>query len=161
MQSVQRWGAQPMASVEFMTLATDHESPEYHAVEDLLKGPEIPITPGYLDKDGTLRNEARMNWWTSDWSEPMSLAHIPPNVTAEDKGPFQLVEVGDPALVGIKPYAPDAPVFFGHYWMSGTPSLQQPNVACTDWSAVKGGVLATYRYSGEAELTDDNWISVP
>ena len=45
MQSVQRWGVQPMASVEFMTLATDHESPEYHVVEDLLKGPEMPITP--------------------------------------------------------------------------------------------------------------------
>jgi len=46
------------------------------------------------------------------------------------------------------------------FWVSGTPQLQQPNVACTDWSAVKGGVLAAYRYSGEEELSDNNWISV-
>jgi len=160
MQALQTWGEQPMGQREFMSLATDGESPEYHAVEHLLKGPEIAIAPGYLDKDGTPRNEARMNWWTSDWSDPHSLAHIPADVASVEGGRFELRDVADPTAVGIEAYGSDKPVFFGHYWMSGTPCLQAPNVACTDWSAVKGGVLAAYRFSGETDLTDDNWVSV-
>lgn len=160
MRAVQPWGEQPMASRDFMVLATDSESPEYHAVEHLLKGPEISIKPGYVDKDGTDRTEARMNWWTPDWSDPRALVHIPSNVKAIGDGPFELLDVGDPNEAGVEQYVADKPVFFGHYWMSGDPHLQAPNVACTDWSAVAGGVLAAYRYSGESELSDDNWVCV-
>ena len=42
---------------------------------------------------------------------------------------------------------------FGHYWRSGTPQLTEaPNAACTDYSAVKGGHLVAYRWSGEQQL---------
>ena len=45
-----------------------------------------------------------------------------------------------------------APVFIGHYWMTGEPELQSPKVACLDWSAAKDGPLVAYRWDGEHEL---------
>jgi hypothetical protein len=40
--------------------------------------------------------------------------------------------------------AANKPVFFGHYWMTGTPYLQQSNVCCVDYSAGKDGSLVCY-----------------
>jgi|LGOV01.1.fsa_nt_gb hypothetical protein len=45
------------------------------------------------------------------------------------------------------------PVFFGHYWMVGTPILQAPNALCLDYSAGKGGPLVTYTFEDGAPLS--------
>jgi len=45
-----------------------------------------------------------------------------------------------------------APVFCGHYWMTGTPQPQTPKVACVDYSAGKGGPLVAYQWQGESVL---------
>jgi hypothetical protein len=37
-------------------------------------------------------------------------------------------------------------VFFGHYWMTGTPMLQQENLCCVDYSAGKSGDLVCYSF---------------
>lgn len=50
-------------------------------------------------------------------------------------------------------------LFVGHYWLSGTPAILAPNIACVDYSAVKGGPLVAYRYSGEAKLTNANFVA--
>ena len=36
----------------------------------------------------------------------------------------------------------------GHYWERGAPTMLSPTVACVDDSAVKGGPLVAYRWSG-------------
>jgi hypothetical protein len=53
-----------------------------------------------------------------------------------------------------------APVFVGHYWLTGTPRQLAPNVACTDYSVAKGGKLVAYRWDGESILTEDKfkWV---
>ena len=76
MKVIAEWGDSPMTHLEFMTLANDRSSAEYHAVEHVLKGPEIAITPSYLDKDKTPRDAARMNWWAPDWSNPLATTII-------------------------------------------------------------------------------------
>jgi hypothetical protein len=38
-----------------------------------------------------------------------------------------------------------APVFCGHYWMTGSPLLQAENAFCLDYSAGLDGPLVTYQ----------------
>jgi hypothetical protein len=52
-------------------------------------------------------------------------------------------------------------VFFGHYWLNGSPGITASNAACLDFSVAKEGYLTAYRWSGERELTADSLISVP
>jgi len=55
-------------------------------------------------------------------------------------------------------YKAHKPVFFGHYWMTGLPTIQSNKVACVDYSAGKGGSLRAYRWSGEGQLTNSNFV---
>ena len=43
-------------------------------------------------------------------------------------------------------------MFFGHYWLKGTPQLLRRNVCCLDYSVAAGGYLACYRFDGEPQL---------
>jgi hypothetical protein len=53
----------------------------------------------------------------------------------------------------------DTPIFFGHYGLTGTPTLLGPRVTCVDYSAGKGGSLVAYRWDGEAILSEKNFVS--
>ena len=122
-------------------------SKEYEAAETLLKGPEIELPDGvsFLDKDGHVRRSARTRWWdckadtyaSAAWmgaDEPTGLPNdpLPPSsLFPEDGG---------------------APIFFGHYWLSGKPRLTSPRRACLDFSVAKGGALCAYRWEGERVL---------
>jgi hypothetical protein len=57
-------------------------------------------------------------------------------------------------------YVESKPVFFGHYWLDGSPSITAPNAACLDFSVAKNGYLTAYRWSGEDTLTQDYLVSV-
>ncbi len=52
------------------------------------------------------------------------------------------------------------PLFIGHYWQQGRPQRLTANVACLDYSAVKGGRLVAYRMDGEQRLDDDKFVWV-
>ena len=41
----------------------------------------------------------------------------------------------DTALLKRLAYLGDCPVFFGHYWLAGTPQILTPKSACVDYSA--------------------------
>lgn len=60
-------------------------------------------------------------------------------------------------------YAGDVPVFYGHYWRQGEPRHLHDwtdYAACVDFSAVKGGALTAYRWSGEARIDPMRYVSV-
>ena len=132
----------------------------YHAVERVLKGLEVDLPGGltYEDKEGNVRSEIRVTWWDaarkSTWRElalgPRSLSERLP----AGAGP-------EPRLSAEYPLDA-APVFVGHYWLTGAPAPLAPNVACVDYSVAKqGGALAAYRWSGERVLHAENFVSVP
>lgn len=130
-------------------------TPEYRAVEALLKGIEIPLPHGnsFRDKDGVERHDARVRWWDSAAVTYRQAALIPlgsdTHLTDE--------EIPNEAQVG---YANDKPVFFGHYWLNGKPELQSPRVACVDYSAgKKDEPLVAYRFDGESELDASKLVS--
>jgi len=52
------------------------------------------------------------------------------------------------------------PLFVGHYWLKGEPRLLRANIACLDYSAVKGGRLMAYRMGDERELDVSRFVWV-
>lgn len=126
---------------------------EYDAVETILKGPEVRLPTGFSfqDKDGFVRDKVRIKWWDQTAKTYPQLA-LP---AAGDKFDLPDVEVNLPVGAVIDDVS--KPIFFGHYWMRGTPMLQTPNIACLDYSAASDGPLVAYRWQGEVQLCEKHF----
>ena len=126
----------------------------FHAVEVLLKGPEVRLPPGYAftDKDGFTRHEIRTRWWDRSAATDAAAYLGPPGVTIPDLPLDEQLMVPDP----------DIAVFVGHYWFDpeGPLAPAAPRVACVDYSAGKGGPLVAYRFDGETTLSPDKFVAV-
>ena len=139
--------------------------PLYGAIETLLKGPELSLVdhgqPPYQDKDGHRREQARICWWNSG-STLRELALLEGNFTTEDGEPYPEPpddQVSDVARSYV--YEGTVPVFFGHYWRTGTPEESvdwTATTACLDFSAVKGGAMTAYRWSGESKIAPAHFV---
>lgn len=128
-----------------LVAASREGSDEFRWVEMLCKGPEVqlPENFAYRDKDGIERDRARYRWWDSGTDTYATACEVPMNVDLPDI-PIEL-----PPVV---PYGGHVPVLFGHYWRE-YPSLDITKMAgCVDYSAVRGGPLVAYRWSGEQHL---------
>ncbi len=127
----------------------------YYAVETLLKGVEVPLSPGitFKDKDGHEQSAVRVQWWKQN-AERLGDVALPADL---DIGHAAELPVPD----FVPTYAADqAPCFVGHYWLGGEPEPLASNVACLDYSVAKEGKLVAYRWSGEASLRKDNFTHV-
>lgn len=129
-------------------------SPEYEALECLLKGLEIDLPDGvtFQDKDGHTRNTTRLKWWDPTAETYRDAAHLPANACLalpDDPLPEEArVEVDV-----------TKPLFVGHYWLHGARVPLGPTVACVDYSAGKGDPLVAYRWSGEKILLAEHYVS--
>ncbi|MBS0321417.1 MAG: metallophosphoesterase [Proteobacteria bacterium] len=128
---------------------------ENRAIETLLKGMEVilPDGQGFHDKGGHFRTETRIRWWdrTADTYRKAAILSDAQRATIPD------TPIPQDALLG---YDGDVPVFFGHYWWTGTPAPLAPRAACVDYSAGKGGPLVAYRWDGEQDLDARKFVSV-
>ena len=140
---------------ELMVRASRKGQMAFRAVEGLTKGLEATLPDGhsFLDKDGHRRHEVRIRWWDTESTTYRDLALMPE--PARQKLPSTSLE-SDVRF----PYDNAKPVFFGHYWMTGKPKQQSSTAACVDYSAAKEGPLVAYRWDGELELNDDNFVGV-
>lgn len=136
----------------------DKDTPEmtvFKAVEAILKGIEVPLPAPHTfrDKDGHERDRVRVRWWDNDATDYRRAAMLP----ADERAVFPENLVPEHALVG---HDGGAPVFIGHYWLTGTPMLLSDKVACLDYSVAKGGKLVAYRWEGEPTLDENKffWI---
>lgn len=151
-----RLGTDGTLTEDLMVRASRRGSDEYEAVETLLKGMEAKLPPAYAfpDKDGHVRDEIRTRWWDRKADTFASAAILGADIEAklpdDPLPPDRLLGYDDPQ-----------PVFFGHYWMTGTPLPQADNVACIDYSAGNGGPLCAYRWQGEAELCRQQFVLAP
>jgi len=136
--------------------------PGFEAIEVVLKGPEIYLGGiDYSDNDGNCREKARLRWWDPNATTLATAAELPGNATACDGSALPQL----PATVLDHDYLPttdfDTPVLYGHYWRSGTsPSIDNARSACLDWSVAKRGQLVAYRWDGETDLTNENFVAV-
>lgn len=127
----------------------------FEAVEILLKGLEAPLPHGvgFTDKDGAVRNKIRTRWWDP---EATTFRQAVVGHGSHFEG---LPDTTLPDHLMIKDDA-DAPIFFGHYWHSGTPIPLRPNAACLDYSVANRGKLCAYRWRGESNLVQNHfeWV---
>jgi len=132
---------------------TDRSHQDYFAIENTIKGVEQTLPKGmkFITK-GKERTEIRVKWWCQSEPSYINLALSVPE-SLKKQLPDKLVQP--------KPfiYSDECPVFFGHYWMTGEPSVQSDFVACVDYSVAKGGELTAYRWSGEKKLKTENFIN--
>jgi hypothetical protein len=141
----------------------------YDAVEVLLKGPELNLEeyglPAFLDKGGHARKHARIRWWNEAGRTLREMAEIQPDATKDDKNAYPPIE-GVPCAEAELAYAYHGtkPVFFGHYWRRWPAKRVldwTDTTASVDFSAGAGGPLVAYRWSGEATLSDKNYVAFP
>jgi hypothetical protein len=137
---------------EIFLSASTKSNPHYQLIEDVLKAPEktLPEDVFFKDKDGNTRTSIRVKWWLSEEPTYKNLALTVPKEYMDN--------IPDKVINDIYLYKGEKPVFFGHYWMKGNPRIQTEKVACTDYSAAKGGDLIAYRWNGETNLHNDNFI---
>jgi hypothetical protein len=140
---------------DFLLASHEQGSHGHRVIEEILKGKELAIPEDYAweDKDGHKRKENRIRWWV-DTSACYGefLFDCPPQMLAQQiDSEIQLVV-----------YPKDAPpVFFGHYWMKDhSIAIQSANMVCLDYSIAKEGSLVAYRWNGEQEVRDENFVVV-
>jgi len=127
------------------------------AVNITLKGRELKMPEGlsFTDKDGTMRKEIRIKWW----EDPSKLTYKQISVEALEYLPEEPVDLS--LFKDLEFYSEtEKPVFFGHYWLNGTPGLFRENVCCLDYSVARHGHLAAYRFDNEEKLENNKLIYV-
>lgn len=131
-------------------------SAAYESLETILKGPEIELPPGvaFTDTDGTTRRRTRVKWWDEKAITYRQAALL------SDRIRLQLPDISIPEGARVS-YDHQKPVFFGHYWFTGTPSVLSSQMCCVDYSAARAEhPLVAYRWEGEPRLTADNLVAV-
>lgn len=136
----------------------EKDSPEltvFKAIEIVLKGIEAPLPAlhSFTDEDGLRRERVRVRWWDNEATDFRRASMLSDTVraTLPDCPVPQHLRIGHDG---------GKPVFFGHYWLSGTPVLLSDKVACVDYSVAKGGRLVAYRWDGEPKLSESklHWV---
>ena len=142
-----------------MQATCEPRSSSFRAIEQVLKGREIPLPDGVVltDPEGSPRRHIRARWFES----PHGRTYREHAFTRDDSFP-DIAIPPDAIAPDSKHYAPtEPPVFVGHYWMQGTtPTRLAPNVACLDWSVARGGPLVAYRFDGESEIDNARFVAV-
>jgi hypothetical protein len=143
-------------TAEFLSHSERRGTELNQAIETVLKGPEVRLPDGMTirDKGGAVRATVRIKWYQEGTGRTYRQHHL-----GQDNPPDTPINADD--LADFETYPPDAPpVFFGHYWMVGTPAPLANNVACTDYSVAKQGKLAAYRWDGESTLRAEKFVWV-
>nr|MBF0684816.1 metallophosphoesterase [Pseudomonas sp.] len=135
---------------EAWPILTSRDTTAHEAIETLLKGVQAPLPAGlaFQDKEGRMRHAVRSRWWDRSARTYAELGQL----TEDPRHDLPDVPIDASIMPG---YDNSRPVFFGHYWLSGTPAPITPTVACLDYSVVRpapDGKLCAYRWDGETVL---------
>lgn len=141
-----------------------HESAEYGSFADRFirrstRGLDLLLPDGMtmIGIDGLPRRYFRCKFWEKN---PRTYADLEfqPDRLAPDVAQRRLTDAEREQLIYYDERQP--PLFIGHYWQKDTPHPLRPNLACLDYSAVKGGRLVAYRMDGEKELDVSKFVWV-
>jgi hypothetical protein len=152
-------GSAPMTE-DFVVEANTKGTPTHQAVETVLKGPEVELgreRAFILHKEDRARTAARIRWWDSTAVTLRSIAQIPRGTTTPSGEPYPALPDEPSDAANEYRYKDISPVFFGHYWRTGTPVATGPAV-CVDFSAVRGGPLVAYRWDDEAVPVTEHFV---
>lgn len=124
-------------------------------MEAVTKGWEIRLPEGaaFLDPSGIERRDIRVRWWDGDAADYRAAALVP------DAERERIPDIPLPAEVRLGAVG-DVPNFVGHYWLTGTPGVQNATTAVLDFGAAIKGPLVAYRWDGESMLGNDKLVWV-
>ncbi|SFM53798.1 hypothetical protein [Nitrosomonas communis] len=135
-------------------MCSEKDSAPYHAIETLLKGPEVALPEGvtFKDKDGHTRKVTRIKWWIPAHYEIKERLHLGSELTSDHKLADMPLDSGYLYPLAYKP------AFIGHYWMNDKiPKSLSHNCACLDYSIAEGGKLVAYKWRGEKQLKESHF----
>lgn len=142
---------------ELLVSACLPSKPLFAAVETILKGKEMQLPKSYSfqDKDGHERTKTRTRWFLEADGQTYGSYSMTDQLDCD-------VPLSNEVLREVRPYSEtEKPVFLGHYWLrETTPKRLARNVACVDYSVAKGGFLCAYRWNGEQELLNKNFVYI-
>lgn len=123
----------------FLTQSCKKKTEAFIAVEETLKGPEIPLPDDVfmIDKEGHARSECRLKWWAS--SKQNMGEGVMECPESERENPM-------PPGSDLTIFKSEKPVFFGHYWLKGNPVVENEWAICLDYSVAKHGKLVAYQF---------------
>lgn len=130
-----------------------------HALNRVLRGTDMPLPHGLtlISDEGFVRKAFRTKFWEE---HPQTYGDV---VFQPDGLPEHaaVTPLDDHQRRRLFLYGPEEPMLFvGHYWCNGTPGPLKHNLACLDYSAVKGGKLVAYRLDGETRLDPTHFVWV-
>ena len=143
----------------FLATSMQHGSEPNRIVERLLKGTDLVLPEGVTIRgaDGIERDRIRTKFWKRH-PETYGDVLFQPDKLPEEWMQRPLTEQDKQRLLHYG--KSEKALFIGHYWRRGTPRLIRDNIACLDYSAVKGGRLVAYRIGGESRLSNDGFTWV-
>jgi hypothetical protein len=149
----------------FLLEANTPGTEAFGAVDVVLKGPEVRLGDdlAFVDPEGTPRWATRIRWWDGSATSLRDLAVVPTGARTLDGLPHPgLPDLPVGGADDVR-YTDEVPVFFGHYWFTGTPRPAGRYAVCVDYSAVRDEdrPLVAYRWAGEAVPTADRFVAVP
>ena len=155
---LERLNGKSLLDDSFLFATADPSTPEWEAIEIVLKGIEVPLPTGayFTDHSGTKREQFRARWWENPATDILCSELVFPT---NDQIPS--VPIATAAQEMFSPYpSDDCPVFFGHYLKPGSSNIQpeRHNVACLDYSAATNGPLVGYRWKGESSILPENFV---
>lgn len=161
-------GGSRLSEVQHLVRASDEGDPLYTAIETLVKGPNLSLTDygqdRYLDVDGEPRDQARVRWWHDGAATLRGVAEMGAKFTTAEGIPYpELPDLAVSQIHRSHVYADRIPVVYGHYWRQGVPRHGHDwtdYTACVDFSAVNGGAMTAYRWSGERRIQPENYFSL-
>lgn len=126
-------------------------------MDRLVRGTAMPLPDNrvMVGRDGLPRSFFRTRFWANA-PETYGDVVFQPDPLPQDIAEQRLSPKERRRLLSYPPTEP--PVFFGHYWMTGTPKPLRHNLACLDYSAVKYGKLVAYRMDGEERLDPGKFV---
>lgn len=143
----------------FLLACAEKNTPEWEAVEAILKGIEVPMPDGqfFIDHAGREHRQFRACWWDTPDDDILCSELVFP---ASDQ--VSPVPAHPAAKALITPYpADERPVFFGHYFKPADSPIrpERHNVACLDHSAATAGPLVAYRWKGESQIKPEHYVT--
>jgi hypothetical protein len=146
---------------DFLARVLTRGTEERRIVERILKGVSLRLPEGFSirGRDGVERDRFRSAFWHPTPRTWGDVAFQPDALPAE----LLTRPLSDEELARLPLYGEQQkPLFVGHYWRNGTPSLLTRNVACLDYSAVRAGSLVAYRMGRESSLDPAHfvWVTV-
>src|SRR5574344_1826753 len=117
MRSLKTLGITRLGGVDMLHRSLDKSDALFAPVDELLKGPELPLPQGiaYDDSEGVHRTRVRLCWWKDPRGKTLREMALQPGV--------DFPEIPVPGYVQARDFygENEKPVFFGHYWLEGKP----------------------------------------